>query len=976
MMGVLCASIMFPQTWADDDDDHKKSSKSPPPPTATIDLTVQQYIGDESELIREKYFNLHSSYSGDELVPADLEFVYDELNVGLGRSFWSPYSAYPGVAPYPTEEQAAAAGAAAIANHKKSPMFPYRTNRIVVTDHPRNVLELDEDPAVAAQWAVRYFRHYYEDDYRPIFYEPMNEPFVHAQDFVPGPWDPDANALVTLKMAEWFREIGKAFDQSDLAVNVIGYSAAWPSLELWDFGHWEAYQKMFMDVAGDYIDAFSTHLYDRVNVTGQNSFRSGANSAAILDLIETYSTVKWGYAKPHAITEYGGIVDGYPIEYSAERSAKDLPSINHLLFGLLERQDRILTSIPFITGKSAWFYRANNFHPYNPALWRPDPDKIVGTKVNGFLLTEKVKFYQLWADVQGNRAYIRSNDPDVLAHAFVYGPHAHICLNNFEDESKEVLLQFVTEIPGLQNVRIRRLHVPEGQGALFSEDNVSFVPPSIVLAPHETVILRLTYDAPIAFTKQIRTRNYYAPEHVVPIVAKKKLRFHIDGVAGVKRCKGDDDDDNDDECEWDDDDDEDSDDACSRHWFGRGKGHHRSFAHDAIAVLRMGIGRTHDLSKSPRVKINGHKVKVPDDWTGYDQANRSEFFGVIEIPFPARYLKENNKIDVRFPDTGGRVSSMVLEVDRVEPYAPVPVEGIAISDPVFSINKDKSDKLRVSFTPANATDKYVTWTSSNPAVATVGEDGTVYPVAPGEAVITATSHDGGFTASSQVTVQNRLSIPDDVTILSDLSDVIASDSYLIDIQYSASTQRDVAIEMRVDGKWKGIKQVTVPEGTGVVTLNLTFPSPIPPGTGTWIASIREVGGDWRTTLASHKIDGTTIRPDPNAPQPEMVRAVTDLQNLPMPSAGQPFRIQVEYSANESRFIVLEFWGPPNGTSWRNWGYTEVPAGTGVATVTVWPGANLTPGSGYRWVVGLRETTHWSTTVASDDRFKSTNIVAP
>ena len=51
--------------------------------------------------------------------------------------------------------------------------------------------------------------------------------------------------------------------------------------------------KMFMDVAGEYMHGFSTHLYDGINVIGKETKRSGSNMEAILDLIESYSYEKW-----------------------------------------------------------------------------------------------------------------------------------------------------------------------------------------------------------------------------------------------------------------------------------------------------------------------------------------------------------------------------------------------------------------------------------------------------------------------------------------------------------------------------------------------------------------------------------------------------------------------------------------------------------------------------------------------------------
>ncbi|RRD54666.1 Ig-like domain-containing protein, partial [Tannerella forsythia] len=55
--------------------------------------------------------------------------------------------------------------------------------------------------------------------------------------------------------------------------------------------------------------------------------------------------------------------------------------------------------------------------------------------------------------------------------------------------------------------------------------------------------------------------------------------------------------------------------------------------------------------------------------------------------------------------------------------------------------------------PATATNKKVTWTSSNTAVATVDGSGTVKGIAPGTATITVTTADGGKTATAAVTVK-------------------------------------------------------------------------------------------------------------------------------------------------------------------------------------------------------------------------------
>lgn len=72
----------------------------------------------------------------------------------------------------------------------------------------------------------------------------------------------------------------------------------------------------------------------------------------------------------------------------------------------------------------------------------------------------------------------------------------------------------------------------------------------------------------------------------------------------------------------------------------------------------------------------------------------------------------------------------------------------------FSVNPDAAqDRLEATVLPSDAYDKTLIWTSSDPYVAKVSEDGVVTPVGHGKAVITATAKDGnGAKAECIVTV--------------------------------------------------------------------------------------------------------------------------------------------------------------------------------------------------------------------------------
>ena len=87
--------------------------------------------------------------------------------------------------------------------------------------------------------------------------------------------------------------------------------------------------------------------------------------------------------------------------------------------------------------------------------------------------------------------------------------------------------------------------------------------------------------------------------------------------------------------------------------------------------------------------------------------------------------------------------------------ATVPVTGVTLSQTQASLYCNRTPDtlaLTARVAPDNATNKAMTWTSSDSAVATVDQNGIVTPVARGTAVITVTTEDGAKTATCTVTV--------------------------------------------------------------------------------------------------------------------------------------------------------------------------------------------------------------------------------
>lgn len=86
-------------------------------------------------------------------------------------------------------------------------------------------------------------------------------------------------------------------------------------------------------------------------------------------------------------------------------------------------------------------------------------------------------------------------------------------------------------------------------------------------------------------------------------------------------------------------------------------------------------------------------------------------------------------------------------------FTTVSVTGISLDKTTTSLAVGANETLVATITPENATDKQVTWVSSDPAKATVDSTGKVTAVAAGTTTIVATSHaDSSKIATCQVTV--------------------------------------------------------------------------------------------------------------------------------------------------------------------------------------------------------------------------------
>ncbi len=198
--------------------------------------------------------------------------------------------------------------------------------------------------------------------------------------------------------------------------------------------------------------------------------------------------------------------------------------------------------------------------------------------------------------------------------------------------------------------------------------------------------------------------------------------------------------------------------------------------------------------------------------------------------------------------------------------AAVPVTGVTLSPETLTLAAGETYALTATVAPPEASNKSVTWSSGNEAVATVNAGGTVTAVSTGTAVITVITVDGGFTGSCDVTVSGA--IPSAPEITPNGGTYEAPQSVTVRVYADLTTGR--AIYYTTDG--------SAPTVTGGVYYTGPFALQLAQGATTVRAAVYDTGsGQW--SGVSQAVFTVTGASGPVAP------AVTDVSPTWGPVAG-------------------------------------------------------------------------------------------
>lgn len=138
---------------------------------------------------------------------------------------------------------------------------------------------------------------------------------------------------------------------------------------------------------------------------------------------------------------------------------------------------------------------------------------------------------------------------------------------------------------------------------------------------------------------------------------------------------------------------------------------------------------------------------TPQDATNKDVIWTSDNPSVATVENGVVVAKKTGTAIITVSSHGYRATCKVNVVDTVK------LKNISLNQSNITLKERETTNLNITFNPSNATNKKVTWKSSNNNIVTVDSQGKITAINPGSAIITVVSNDGGYVATSQVTVE-------------------------------------------------------------------------------------------------------------------------------------------------------------------------------------------------------------------------------
>ncbi len=546
------------------------------------------------------------------------------------------------------------------------------------------------------------------------------------------------------KLSYWTQYLAADNPMIPVYENMLSGVNDWP--KAWDrrtdkWWQWDYLWQGFIDYCGADMDFYGVHIYDWPSATkGQATIRSGGHTEAMLDQLEWYDNFKFGKKKDIVISEFGAVGTSYINSLPARRRDWEfLKPFNQMFMEFLERPSQVVMSIPFAPTKAIWgaYVKPDgNVQRYDGATlfdpigtWQGNKTtSVLGTPSGGWDWSAIIYYFQLWKDVDGTRIDTKSNNLDVQADAYVKDNHVYVILNNCEEDTKTVNLNTFNSATAnvVRRVNMRHLYFDatlgtQGEPALSVVD-LETAPAQVTLKPNSTIVLDYTYASNVVINKESKEKKYMSE----PLTTAKNSR-------GTQLCRLE------------------------------GKSSFTTTVKNVVkpqngeAMIRIGgffynpVDGGNGKIKVVSLKVNGNEVVTTSPMLvnprGYVAGGYAGgWFGVLEIECPIQYLKDGeNTIYFQRQQSADFTTCMiqVWDMDEVpgrSANTTVQLTSLSLGSSTESLMYGNKLGIEPIFTPSNASNKGLVWSSSNTSVAKVDENGVVTAVASsGSAIITATS---------------------------------------------------------------------------------------------------------------------------------------------------------------------------------------------------------------------------------------------
>ncbi len=554
---------------------------------------------------------------------------------------------------------------------------------------------------------------------------------------VPGDyWNPWSSP----EAIEWYENmlsgVGSGIDNPGVGNPV--WPRAWDNRTK-DWWQWDYMYQGFIDYAGTDMDFYAVHMYDwpqaDSNLDKANT-RSGGHIEAMLDMFEWYDMEMFGQKKEIVMSEFGTvnsllintILDG-------RRDWLYIKPFNQMMMQFLERPSHVTYSMPFAPVKATWgaHFSGNNVIRYDGATlmepkgsWTGDPNTwTMNEPTGGWEWSGIIHFFELWKDVEGTRIDTKANDNDVQVDAYVNDNHVYVILNNTIDDNKTINLNsFGFNGNTISNVELRHIYRGDDDFTKYTVANLTEAPAQVALKPNSTIVLDYTFDSNVVIDEESNETKYPSLPLAGNATNDRGTQLcHTPSQASITATVN----------------------GVSKPTNGE-------------AVIRIGgfFTNPNDAYPNPGMKVrkltvNGNPVIVDTDnfvtnTRGYGVGNyKGGWFGVLELECPIEYLN-NGTNEVFFERWQGvEFTTLMIQVFDMTTAPGRTTGGSAIAGLSFnSLSEDVMEGQTLGlvpvYAPTDASNKGLTWTSSNPSAITVDENGVVTAVAAtGSSTITATS---------------------------------------------------------------------------------------------------------------------------------------------------------------------------------------------------------------------------------------------